>query len=123
MFGGRDGCSGATFACVKNTVYFEEWRATILRLRNHPCVFDYTMNNEGPLENHEFAMTLYDMAKELDPSRLVSTSDGISDDGNSNHSASQGNTSQDNPFDFLTPGYELHCLAYRIYLSKRRRTH
>jgi beta-galactosidase/beta-glucuronidase len=105
MFGGRDGCSGATFACDKNAVYFEEWRATILRLRNHPCVFDYTMNNEGPLENHEFAMTLYNMAKKLDPSRLVSTSDGISDDGNSNHSASQGNTSQDNPFDFLTPGY------------------
>ena len=64
------------------------------------------MNNEGPLENHEFAMTLYNMAKELDPSWLVSTSDGISDDGNSNHSACQGNTSQDNPFDFLTPGYE-----------------
>ena len=40
MFGGRDGCSGATFACDKNAVYFEEWRATILRLRNHPCVFD-----------------------------------------------------------------------------------
>eukprot|EP01052_Picozoa_sp_SAG31_P001085 SAG31_NODE_35_length_31836_cov_10.841352_4_plen_1036_part_00 len=106
MFGGRDGCSGATFACQKNAVYFEEWNATILRLRNHPCVFDYTMNNEGPLENHKFAMTLYNMAKELDPSRLVSTSDGISDDGNANHSASQGNTSADNPFDFLTPGYE-----------------
>jgi len=42
-------------------------------------------------------MNLYRTAKTLDPGRLVSTSDGIGDDGTSNHS---------NPYDFLTPGYE-----------------
>ena len=147
MFGGRVGCSGS-FDCDKNAVsagrpfsrplphplssrplrihasaarrqvYFEEWRSTIMRLRNFPCVFDYTMTNEGPLLNHQFAMQLYTTAKTLDPGRLVSTSvirtripehldsvaqedscgqDGIGDDGTSNHS---------NPYDFLTPGYE-----------------
>ena len=103
MFGGRVGCSGS-FDCDKNAVsagrpfsrplphplssrplrihasaarrqvYFEEWRSTIMRLRNFPCVFDYTMTNEGPLLNHQFAMQLYNTAKTLDPGRLVSTS-------------------------------------------------
>jgi beta-galactosidase/beta-glucuronidase len=97
MFGGRIGCDGGNLSCAKNPVYFEEWRTTILRLRNFPCVFDYTMTNEGPLLNHEFAMQLYNTAKALDPTRPVSTSDGIGDDGTSNHS---------NPYDWLTPGYE-----------------
>ena len=35
-----------------------------------------TMDNEGPMLNHQFAMDLYNTAKTLDPGRLVSTSDG-----------------------------------------------
>ena len=56
-------------------------------------------------------MKLYSLAKALDPMRPVSTSDGIGDDGTSNHSNPTGphpavvnNSDHGNPYDFLTPG-------------------
>ena len=79
MFGGRVACD-ASYACDKNAVYFQDWAFMIKTLRNFPAVFDYTMTNEGPLLNHQFAMELYALAKALDPMRPVSTSDGIGDD-------------------------------------------
>ena len=112
MFGGRVACD-ASYACDKNAVYFQDWAFMIKTLRNFPAVFDYTMTNEGPLLNHQFAMELYSLAKALDPMRPVSTSDGIGDDGTSNHSNPTGphpavvnNSAHGNPYDFLTPGYE-----------------
>ena len=76
MFGGRVACDTGSYACDKNAVYFHDWAFMIKTLRNFPAVFDYTMTNEGPLLNHQFAMELYALAKALDPMRPVSTSDG-----------------------------------------------
>ena len=45
MFGGRVGCT-VEFNCSRNAVYFEEWRTTILRLRNFPCIFDCKRTNQ-----------------------------------------------------------------------------
>ena len=45
------------------------------KIRNHPCVFDYTMDNEDVSLN--IAKDLYATAKQLDPSRPVNTADGI----------------------------------------------
>jgi len=55
--------------------YDANWRAVIQKVRNYPCVFDYTMNNECWAEPH--AHEWYSIAKELDPPQLVNTCDGI----------------------------------------------
>ena len=60
-----------------NSVYESDWNATVLRLRNFPCVFDYTMDNEDVNLLPSLATALHSAAKELDPGRLVNTADGI----------------------------------------------
>ena len=62
-----DGCYG---------MLLHEWRAMVKQLRNHPCLFDYTIDNEDPLLERNFAMSLYNATAELDPGRFVNTADG-----------------------------------------------
>jgi hypothetical protein len=55
--------------------YIESWTSYIQVLRNHPSIFDWPMCNEyymGPT----LAPRFYDIAKQLDPSRLAMDSDG-----------------------------------------------
>ena len=52
-----------------------EWTSIIKQIRNHPCVFDYTMDNEDI--NLHFAKDWYSTAKQLDPPRPVNTADGV----------------------------------------------
>lgn len=69
---------GAIAECPGKTCdsfYEREWSAVIRRLRNRPCVFDYTMNNEDV--NQHDAPKLYAIAKALDPTRPVNTADGV----------------------------------------------
>ena len=56
-------------------LYIESWKSYIQVLRNHPSIFDWPMCNEyymGP----KLAPQFYDIAKQLDPSRLAMDSDG-----------------------------------------------
>eukprot|EP01052_Picozoa_sp_SAG31_P054562 SAG31_NODE_14597_length_797_cov_1.323782_1_plen_104_part_00 len=46
-----------------------------MQIRNHPCVYDYTMDNEDI--GLDIAADLYKTAKQLDPTRLVNTADGV----------------------------------------------
>jgi beta-glucuronidase len=49
-------------------------RATIARDKNHPCVIAWSLANEphsGPAQTVPFFRTLYELARELDPSRPV----------------------------------------------------
>eukprot|EP01051_Picozoa_sp_SAG22_P006514 SAG22_NODE_429_length_10587_cov_22.842582_7_plen_538_part_00 len=70
--------------------YSPEWSFVIKQLRNHPCVFAYTMDNEyTPLP---FAPSLKSIATRLDPGRFVNTADGVADSP----------AVQTNPFDFFS---------------------
>ena len=73
---GNSGFEGTCPGDGCNAMLLHEWRAMVKQLRNHPCVFDYTMDNEAPLLEHPFAMSLYNAAAELDPGRYVNTADG-----------------------------------------------
>ena len=42
-----------------------------MQIRNYPCVYDYTMDNEDI--GLDIAAELYKTAKQLDPTRLVNT--------------------------------------------------
>ncbi|MCL5099452.1 MAG: hypothetical protein M1608_18340 [Candidatus Omnitrophica bacterium] len=57
-------------------LYRHEWAAAILRLRNHPSIFDWCMSNEM-WDSFALAPEMYRMAKALDPARLVIDSDGL----------------------------------------------
>lgn len=57
-------------------LYKTEWAAAIRNLRNHPSIFDWCMGNE--LYNSiPIAPELYQIAKNLDPTRPVVDTDGI----------------------------------------------
>lgn len=69
---------GKPRSCVHggcDPLYKHEWISIIKQIRNHPCVFDYTMDNEDI--GLDIAADLYKTAKQLDPSRLVNTADGV----------------------------------------------
>ena len=73
------GYGGAAGSCPGNgcdAMLKHEWISIIKQIRNHPCVFDYTMDNED-IGLH-FAKEWYALAKQLDPPRLVNTADGAS---------------------------------------------
>jgi len=71
-YSGADGeCPGK--GC--DAYYEQQWSATIRRLRNFPCVFDYTMDNED--NSLRIAKKLYNISKSLDPTRPVNTADGL----------------------------------------------
>jgi hypothetical protein len=55
-------------------LFKEEWSSIIQQIRNHPCVFDYTMDNEDMAL--DISPELRSIAKQLDPSRPVNTADG-----------------------------------------------
>ena len=57
-------------------LYRKEWTAAIKRFRNHPSIVDWCMGNEM-WNGVPLAPELYAMAKELDPTRPVVDSDGI----------------------------------------------
>ena len=44
-----------------------EWTSIVKQIRNYPCVFDYTMNNEDVAMQKPLAPDLYKLAKQLDP--------------------------------------------------------
>ena len=58
-------CPGT--AC--DTMLEEQWTSIIKQIRNYPCVFDYTMDNEKDSLHDPFASDLYTIAKTLDPTR------------------------------------------------------
>jgi len=62
-------------ATACSAFYEEQWSSIIRQIRNYPCVFDYTMDNEDI--NLPYAKALYKIAKSLDPSRPVNTADGL----------------------------------------------
>ena len=61
-------------------LYKQEWAAVIRRFRNHPCILDWCMGNEM-WDGVPLAPELYRIAKELDPTRPVIDSNGISGGG------------------------------------------
>ncbi|HPO16716.1 MAG TPA: glycoside hydrolase family 2 TIM barrel-domain containing protein [Candidatus Hydrogenedentes bacterium] len=61
-------------------LYTSEWTAAILRLRNHPSIFDWCMGNEM-YKGVAISPDLYRIAKELDPTRPVVDSDGLPQTG------------------------------------------
>lgn len=62
-------------------VYKQVWHDYIRQMRNHPSVMAWCMGNEmwGGIP---FSPELYQMAKALDPTRLIIDSDGLVPDGN-----------------------------------------
>lgn len=78
-------------------VYFDAWKGTILRLRNHPSIFVWCVGNEG--SGTEFADTFHRIARELDPGRFFLSSDGIQH-GGWIHSHRKSD-------DYLTPEFEI----------------
>jgi hypothetical protein len=56
-------------------LYLKSWTSYIQVLRNHPSIFDWPMINEFYM-GEKLAPKFYDVAKQLDPSRLVMDSDG-----------------------------------------------
>jgi beta-galactosidase len=58
-------------------LYKTEWAAAITRLRNHPSIFDWCVGNEL-YDSVPIARELYRSAKQLDPTRPVIDSDGLS---------------------------------------------
>ena len=61
-------------------LYKQEWAAVIRRFRNHPCILDWCMGNEM-WDGVPLAPDLYRVAKELDPTRPVIDSNGLSGGG------------------------------------------
>ena len=61
-------------------LYRQEWAAVIRRFRNHPCILDWCMGNEM-WNGVALAPDLYRIAKELDPTRPVIDSNGLSGGG------------------------------------------
>ena len=59
-------------------LYKSEWTAAIKRYRNHPAIFDWCMGNEQWEGMPRVGPDLYRIAKELDTTRPVIDSDGIS---------------------------------------------
>lgn len=57
-------------------LYKTQWAAAIRRLRNHPSIFDWCMGNEM-YRSVPIAPDLYQIAKDLDPTRPVVDSDGV----------------------------------------------
>jgi len=58
-------------------LYRQEWAAVIRRFRNHPCILDWCMGNEM-WDGVPLAPELYRIAKDLDPTRPVIDSNGLS---------------------------------------------
>lgn len=61
-------------------LYKQEWAAVIRRFRNHPSILDWCMGNEM-WDGVPLAPELYRIAKELDPTRPVIDSNGITGGG------------------------------------------
>jgi len=61
-------------------LYKTEWAAVIRRFRNHPSILDWCMGNEM-WDGVPLAPELYRIAKELDPTRPVIDSNGLSGGG------------------------------------------
>ena len=65
----------------ERSVTRSQWTKIIKRLRNHPCIWIWSMGNEMDCTNplySDFVAELYHAAKEISPQTLVTTSDGIS---------------------------------------------
>ena len=58
-----------------DAMLLRNWKAAIKKVRNFPCVFSYTLNNEWPFTRkwEEFAAVSYD----LDPDRWFNIDDGV----------------------------------------------
>jgi len=61
-------------------LYKTEWAAVIRRFRNHPAILDWCMGNEM-WDGVPLAPDLYRIAKDLDPTRPVIDSNGLSGGG------------------------------------------
>ena len=61
-------------------LYLKLWQEVIRRNRNHPSIVAWCMGNEL-YDSFEQAPAMYKLAKELDPTRLVIDSDGVSRKG------------------------------------------
>ena len=62
-------------APVCDAMALRSWRSAIKQVRNHPCVFAYTMNNEAWFTRSWDLF--YNAAKELDPDRWFNVDDGV----------------------------------------------
>ena len=58
-------------------LYLKLWQEVIRRNRNHPSIVAWCMGNEL-YDSFEQAPEMYKLAKELDPTRPVIDSDGVS---------------------------------------------
>eukprot|EP00933_Yihiella_yeosuensis_P027954 TRINITY_DN21763_c2_g1_i1.p1 TRINITY_DN21763_c2_g1~~TRINITY_DN21763_c2_g1_i1.p1 ORF type:complete len:1007 (-),score=161.73 TRINITY_DN21763_c2_g1_i1:231-3251(-) len=74
VYGGEEFVTGCGHKCKGTDL--RQWAAVIRRIRNYPCVFDYVVNNE--FQKQYDGKDYYDLAKLLDPTRPVSTTDGLS---------------------------------------------
>ena len=74
--------------------YLREWTGGIIRHRNHPCIFDWCLGNEGGGDS-ALRKSFKDIANELDPRRLFIDTDGIQHGG-------WENTGLRDTMDFLT---------------------
>lgn len=78
-----------------------EWTSIIKQLRNYPCVFDYTMDNEDVALHNPLAGNMYAIAKANDPTRFVNTADGVFKDATAH---------EPNRVDFRSFGFDLRHL-------------
>jgi len=60
--------------------YLREWAGGIKRHRNHPCIFDWCIGNEGG-GDEDLRRSFKRIAKEFDPDRLFIDTDGIQHGG------------------------------------------
>ncbi|MCL4217234.1 MAG: hypothetical protein KJ052_09565, partial [Candidatus Hydrogenedentes bacterium] len=58
-------------------LYKSEWTAVIKRYRNHPSIFDWCMSNELWDGMPRIGDDLYQIAREMDPTRPIIDSDGL----------------------------------------------
>lgn len=79
-FGAKNGSSHCARLDLAEGIYGRTWESLILKYRNNPCLMDYSMGNEyygmPGRPSFPFRESFYDIAKRLDPHRLVIDTDG-----------------------------------------------
>ena len=111
-------------------LYLQLWQEVIRRNRNHPSIVAWCMGNEI-YDSFEQAPEMYRMAKELDPTRPVIDSDGVSRKGRPtldfgvwqfDESASCGFKDAKYRFDPASQPVVAHEMGYFVTLPDLRQT-
>ena len=78
--GAKNGSAHCARLDLAEGIYRRTWESLILKYRNNPCLMDYSMGNEyygmPGRPSFPFRESFYDIAKRLDPHRLVIDTDG-----------------------------------------------